>query len=222
MDNQELLIPTKIIKSNRKSISLVIKNNGDFIVRAPTKCKETEIYKFIAQKSQWIIKKRLEQLSSLFSMVTFEKNEQIQILGQVYHVVLVDKGRVKLLNNAIEIPKDKPKEKLITFLKNYARKYLTERVKLVASLFNFQYSSISISSAKTNWGSCSYNNRLHFTYKLIMCPEDVVDYIVLHELCHTKVKNHSNKFWELVEACNPNYKTHERWLKKNRGIIEVI
>ena len=120
------------------------------------------------------------------------------------------------------LPKEKSKEKLISFLKNTAKKYLAERVGLISELFGFTFSSISISSAKTCWGSCGYNNKLHFTYKLMMCPQDVVDYVVLHELCHTKVKNHSKKFWQLVKDCNPYYQIHERWLKKNRGIIELI
>ncbi|MBQ8615169.1 MAG: M48 family metallopeptidase [Clostridia bacterium] len=222
MDNQELLIPNKIIKSNRKSISLVIKNNSEFIVRCPMRCKESDIYSFIAQKSDWIIKKRLEQASNLFNPLTCDKPEQIRILGKSYDIHFTNKNRVKLYEDVLEVPNTKPKEKIVGFLKTFARKYLTERVKLIADLFNFSYSKLTISSAKTNWGSCSLNDSLHFTYKLMMCPEDVVDYIVLHELCHTKVKNHSNKFWSLVEACNPNYKTHEKWLKKNRGIIEVI
>lgn len=222
MNKQELLTPNKIVRSNRKTISLVIKTNGDFIVRCPMKCKETEIFAFIEKKSDWIIKKRLEQCSNIFKPLTFNSPEQIQILGKIYDIISTDKSGVKINNNTLEVPNYKPKEKLISFLKNCARKYLNERVTLIAELFNFTYSKLTISSAKTNWGSCSQNNSLHFTYKLIMCPEDVVDYIVLHELCHTKVKNHSNKFWLLVESCNPNYKTHEKWLKKNRGIIEVI
>lgn len=222
MDNNELLIPSQIIRSKRKSISLIIRNNGDFLVRAPIRCNEKEIYKFITQKSEWIIKKRLEQQSNPIRRITFKGPEQIQLLGKNYSIVLVDKSRVCLREDSLYVPNEKSKEKLVCFLKNFARKHLTERVKLISNLFNFEYSKITISSAKTNWGSCSQNNNLHFTYKLIMCPEDVVDYVVLHELCHTKIKNHSKKFWSLVETCNPYFKSHEKWLKKNRGIIEII
>jgi len=222
MNNQELLVPNQVIKSKRKSISLVIKNNGEFIVRAPIKCNEQQIYKFITQKSEWIIKKRLEQLSNSFFALSFDKPEKLFLLGKPYDIILIDKNRVNLHDKEIEVPNNNPKEKLVKFLKKFAKKYLEERAKLISTLFNFSYSSITISSAKTCWGSCSHNNSLHFTYKLIMCPEDVIDYIVLHELCHTKIKNHSSKFWHLVEMCNPNYKVHEKWLKKNRGIIDII
>ena len=88
--------------------------------------------------------------------------------------------------------------------------------------FLCNYSSISINSAKTRWGSCTPSNKLHFTYKLMLCPIPIVDYIIIHELCHTKVKNHSKKFWQLVEYYYPDYITCEKWLKKNRAIIEFI
>ena len=222
MLNNELLAPTEVIRAKRKSISLIIKNNGDFIVRAPLKSKDEDIYKFINEKANWIIKKREEQLNNKITPLTFNQDEKISILGRVYTISYSQASRAKLTENELVLPKEKSKEKLISFLKNTAKKYITERVRLISQLFGFNFSSISISSAKTCWGSCGYNNKLHFTYKLMMCPQDVIDYVVLHELCHTKVKNHSKKFWQLVEECNPYYKTHERWLKKNRGIIELI
>ena len=222
MNELELITPNQIIRSKRKSITLVIKNNGDFIVRAPIKVKESEIHKFIIQKKEWVIKKRLDQLSNIYNELTFKKPESINILGKTYNIELVDKSRVKLENNIIEVPKINSKERVVRFLKNFTRKYIYERVEIIAKQNNFQYNKISISSAKTNWGSCSHNNCLNFTYKLIMCPTDVVDYIVLHELCHTKIKNHSSKFWTLVKSIKSDYKLYESWLKKNRGIIDII
>ena len=222
MQEIDMLTPNKIIKSKRKSLSLIIKNNGEFIVRAPLKMKECDIYKFILQKKDWITKKRQEQALNKYLPLTFNCPETINLLGKPYNIVLTQISRVKVKDNTIFVPTINSKEKLVKFLKNYSKKYLTERCALIADLFNFNYSKLTISSARTCWGSCSHNNILHFTYKLIMCPEDVIDYIVLHELCHTKVKNHSAKFWALVESCCPNYKSHEKWLKKNRGIIEII
>lgn len=222
MNEHELLAPTKIILSKRKSISLCIKNNGDFIVKAPAKCSQNKIYDFIKQKADWIIKKRTEQFNSPFKPLTFDRDESINILGKPYNLVMADTSRVKLTENQIILPKVNTKSKLIAYLKKIAKNHINERLKLIAELFNFKYSSFSITSAKTCWGSCNSKNELHFTFKLIMCPEDVVDYIVLHELCHTKVKNHSKEFWKLVETCNPYYKINEQYLKKNRGIIEMI
>ena len=189
----ELLIPTQIIKSKRKSISLIIKNNGDFIVRAPLKVSDRDVFKFIQEKSSWIIKKRTDQQLNAIKPLNFV-NSRITLMGNEYSFDFHDKTRVFVKENTIFLPKENSKEKFVLFLKKFSKKYLQERVKLIASLFNFNYSSISISSAKTCWGSCSTGDKLHFTYKLILCPQDVIDYVVLHELSHTKVKNHSAKF----------------------------
>lgn len=222
MNNHELITPNQIIKSKRQTISLIIKNDGTFIVRAPLKSKDEEIFKFINQKSKWIINKRTERAKHAVEPLNFSNDEQLSLLGKSYYIIYDNIKKVKINETEIVIPNENSKEKLVSFLKNMAKKYILERTKLISSIFNFEFKSISISSAKTCWGSCSHDNRLHFTYKLIMCPEDVVDYIVLHELCHTKIKNHSNKFWALVEECNPNYKVSEKWLKQNRAVVDII
>ena len=222
MENKELLTPNQIIKTRRKSVSLIIKSNGDFIVRAPTNAKETDILKFINQKADWIIKKRTEQISCAIKPLTFSGNEKIMFLGKYFNLTYNDTSKIIVDEDDFILPIDNSKEKLTLFLKKYAKQYISERVNVIAELFNFSYKSISITSARTCWGSCSHDNKLHFTYKLIMCPTEVIDYIILHELCHTRVKNHSSKFWSLVEGCNPYYKIHEKWLKKNRAIIDII
>lgn len=219
---QNFLIPTKIIKSKRKSIALIIENNGDFIVRAPIKADEKSIYKFINQKRDWIIKKRVEQLENQPKPFDIKDNAKISILGKEYYINLYENNRVKVADNLIFLPLNNSKEKLISYLKKLAKIVITNECNDNCNKFNFSYASISINSAKTRWGSCSGSDKLHFTYKLMLCPMDVVDYIIVHELCHTKVKNHSNKFWRLVESYYPDYKNCEKWLKQNRAIVEII
>ena len=95
-----------------------------------------------------------------------------------------------------------------------ARKYLTERVEYFARKYNLKYGDIHITSAITRWGSCSSNNNLNFPWRLLMAPREVIDYVVVHELAHTVHKNHSSRFWELVESIEPNWKTHRNHLQK--------
>lgn len=222
MTDLQLLIPTKIIRSKRRSISLIINDNADFIIRAPLKAKDNDILKFIQQKSNWIIKKRREQLANKITPITFKSGDKINLLGNYYNLICINAKMVRIDENNIIIPIEKPKEQLIKFLKKEAQKYFTERTKYLADLFGFEVVSISIGSAKTCWGSCSFTNRIHFTYKLSLCPIDVIDYVIIHELCHTKFKNHSHEFWNLIKKCYPNYKTCELWLKKNRAIMNLI
>ena len=222
METTQLLTPTQIVKSKRKSISLIIKNNGDFIVRAPSKVDETKIFEFINLKSDWIIRKRTEVLTNQPKSLRLENGEIIALLGEEYKISTQPVNRAKISENQIILPLQNSKDHFIKLLKKYAKKYLEKRTEVIAHNFNLTYNGIIISSARTCWGSCSFNNKLHFTYKLMLCPKVVVDYIIIHELCHTKIKNHSSSFWGLVGKLNPDYKNVEKWLKQNRGIIECI
>lgn len=220
---QDLLIPTKIVKSKRRSISLIIENNGDFIVRAPLKAKENDIYKFIAEKSKWIISKRTERLHNKPKVLRFNNEEEnVSILGNKYTIKLHNAIKVKILDAIIYIPEINSKEKLIQYLKKLAKQVIDEELKQINKEYGLTYSKISINSAKTRWGSCNAKNKLNFTYKLMLCPIEIVRYVVIHEICHTKVKNHGKGFWKLVKEYCPNYKTCEKWLKDNRSIIELI
>ena len=218
----KLLIPNKVVRCRRKTISLQITIDGEFIVRAPMRCSDKEIFDFIRKKSSWIIEKRQENRKNYIKPLDFKTNETISLLGKQYKINLSRSKSAKFDEDSIILPSTQPKVHLIALLKQFAKDYLTERVVLLAADYGFEYARVGISSAKSCWGSCGYNNSLNFTYKLMLCPVPVVDYIIVHELCHTRIKNHSDKFWEIVENFVPNYKDHEAWLKKNRGIVNII
>ncbi len=220
--NNDLIKPTKLVRTRRKSIALIINNRGELIVRVPVRVSEKDIYEFIIKKANWIIEKRTKIKNNPYITITPKSNEKIPILDTIYDIELYNLSRAKIVENKLFVPNENSKEKLINFLKKYARKYLNERVAELAKKFCFNYKNISISSAHTRWGSCNYYNSLTFTYKLILCPKFVVDYIIIHELSHTIEKNHSKKFWSLVKKCLPNYKDCEKWLKDNRSIIDLI
>ena len=219
---ENLLTPTNIIKSNRKTLSLIINNKGELIVRAPLKCKDSAIFDFIKAKADWIIEKRTNTLQNLVQPLKIKTGEIITLLGKTYNIKLEDVKSAKIIQDILVVPKDNSKNRLIMFLKRILKKIIENKIKLINQSYDFKYKNISISSAKTNWGSCSGTNNLHFTYKLMLCPEQVVDYIVVHELVHTIIKNHSKTYWRNVKKIYPYYKQCENWLKENKGIIELI
>ena len=219
---QELLTPTKIIRTKRKTLSLIINNNGDLIVRAPLNCADSVIFDFIYKKASWIISKRQSSINSKFTPIKVADNEELNILGNAYTIKLTDTKRVKIINTNIFIPNVNSKHYLILFLKRELKKIVSEKINKLNTIYKFNVKHVSISSAKTNWGSCSAGNRLHFTYKLMLCPEQIIDYIVVHELVHTIIKNHSKNFWKNVKKIYPQYKQCELWLKANRGIVNVV
>lgn len=221
MDN--LLIPNKIIRVKRRSIALVINKYGEFIVRAPLRAKDSEIMAFINEKSAWIIKKRTEMLNSILkNKLDLSDKAIFTIFDHEFTINLVDRKTAKISGETLYLPKHNTKETLVNLLKRELRRYLLVRVFEIAKSCSFEFKSISITSAKTNWGSCGARNSLNFTYKLAMCPKYVVDYIIVHELCHTKVKNHSINFWREVKKIYPEYKQCEEWLKQNRAIVNKI
>jgi predicted metal-dependent hydrolase len=85
----------------------------------------------------------------------------------------------------------------------------------------FAWKQIRISSARTRWGSCSTTGNLSFTWRLVLAPLEVIDYVVIHELVHTTIKNHSPAFWHRVAEIMPGYKQQVTWLKRNGRFLSL-
>lgn len=220
--SNELLIPDKIIRCKRKSIAIIINNNNELVVRAPNSCQDKAIKDFIIKKSAWIIEKRNKNIQCGYKPLNMEDDELIPILNHIYRIKLIERGRVKVTNDELQINASNSRSKLISYLKRIAYEYISEKAKQIAEQNNLYFASISISQAKTRWGSCSFNNKLNFTYKLILCPSNVVDYVIAHELTHTVVKNHSKLFYSKLKSIFTDYQNSEKWLKDNRQIINMI
>ena len=100
-------------------------------------------------------------------------------------------------------------------LAKQAAQILPSKVQHFAAEIGVSYGRITIRSQRTRWGSCSAKGNLNFNCLLMLCPEEVQDYVVVHELCHRKEMNHSAAFWAEVEKYCPDYKLHRKWLKEN-------
>lgn len=105
-------------------------------------------------------------------------------------------------------------EEEIHALADKAKRYIPERVAYFADMTGVTYGRITIRNQKTRWGSCSSKGNLNFNCLLMLTPPEVIDYVVVHELCHRKEMNHSKAFWKEVEKVLPNYKTQVKWLKE--------
>lgn len=109
-------------------------------------------------------------------------------------------------------------------LANKAKEIIPERVKYYAELMGVSYGRITIRNQKTRWGSCSSKGNLNFNCLLMLAPSEVMDYVIVHELCHLKELNHSKRFWQEVSKVMPDYEKYNLWLKEygNQLIMRMI
>ncbi len=211
----------KLVRSSRKTIALIIQPDGTLVVRAPLRMSDARIRVFVESHADWVVKTKAKiKAAAPPPEKQYSENETFPYLGKNYPLKIVPRQRraldfdgkmFKLAKSALP----RAQEAFIRWYKEQAALVLLIRVSNLAQEKHFKYRGIRISSARTRWGSCSSTGTLSFTYRLIMAPLEVVDYVVAHELVHTQIRNHSKTFWQKVGQVMPDYKTRQTWLKKN-------
>jgi len=213
-------IVDQIIRSKRKTLALIVKADGSVIVRAPMRASLKLIKEFVQNNASWIEKKRTQALAAQPpAPKQYLSGERFTYLGNAYPLEIV-KGQKKplMLESNFKLAESARGNARLVFERWYrgqAKHILNERVDSYASQYDFQYKKIGITSARTRWGSCRPNGSLNFSWRLVMAPMEVVDYVVVHELVHTVFHNHSKQFWQKVEELMPDYKERRKWLRKN-------
>lgn len=210
----------ELIRSKRKTIALIIRPDASLVVRAPLKASEKSIRDFIEKNTGWIRKKQAQ--ARAFVLPTpkqYDHGEKFPYLGNLYRLEIVRAqkqplsfdGRFKLSERA----QSRASLEFERWYRARAREILVERVHYFAAEHGFKFRGIKINSARTRWGSCSAKGSLNFSWRLIMAPMESVDYVVVHELVHTMIHNHSKRFWSKVESIMPDYEVRRIWLKKH-------
>lgn len=217
----------RIIRSRRKTLALIVQPDGTLIVRAPYRASHASILDFIDRNSSWIERKRAQARAA----IPYQPNKYIEgmrfdYLGIAYPLEMqTEQGTGLVLSNGkFMLAVDDQQQAKLEFERWYrrqAKKIITERVNSYAGQHGFQYSKIGITSARTRWGSCSATGSLNFSWRLIQAPMDMVNYVVVHELVHTAIHNHSKRFWNRVEKILPDYREHRMWLQKNGHLLLV-
>ncbi len=218
----------KIIKSKRKTIALQINKEGHLIVRTPLYATKEEVINFIKRNTLWILKnkEKIEAKKRLIKKISFTSGEKLPFLGKYYNLeVLQDQDFLIFSKNNFYLGQSnclKAKELFIKWYKNQAYSIIKERLDFYCNSTGLTYSSFKINSAKKRWGSCSFKNNLNFSWRLILTPIKCVDYVVVHELVHTIIKDHSKNFWKRLEAVLPDYKRERKFLKEIGPFITEI
>ncbi len=211
----------QLIRSKRKTIGLYIQRDGRLIVRAPRQASRILIEAFVQEKEAWIREKQAiaRQMAAQNQPRQFMDGETFLFLGEAYSLRIVESQAKPLVFNAgFHLRRDaQPRAAALVeaWYRGQARQVITERVVWYAKQHGFHYKKIRISGARTRWGSSSTTGTLSFTWRLVMAPLEMIDYVVLHELAHTRVRNHSPAYWAALRELMPDYKIRQAWFHKN-------
>jgi len=217
--------PDEIIRTRRKTLAITIDSFGRVVVRAPIACSEVRIFAFLQEKESWILRKQAERKGAGINLPPENLNEySLILLGKKCKIYVVPTVKVGYDSeqDVIYLPENNPKERLIKWLKNNAKRIFTTVTQQTAERMGVSYRSVSVTSARGRWGSCSGNNAIHYSFRLIYAPKEVIEYVVVHELAHTKHKNHSKTFWAEVAKYVPDWKAKRNWLKTHGGLMEIF
>lgn len=231
-------IAVQVVYSKRKTISLEIKAEGIIIARVPNFLPDKELKRIVEKNKSKLYEKYKEYcLEGKQQPSTPKGYDEIYCNGASLPFVL---GEIKLI---IERRSGKEDARLFyrklpdgsrtltvetlsedyEFIRNsitgwyrrYAKETLAKKTAYYSKIMQTDYSRITVKEQKTRWGSCSSKGNLNFNWKLMMMPEMIIDYVVIHELAHRKHMDHSPSFWKEVEKILPDYKERRGWLKKN-------
>jgi len=210
-----------------RRIRLSIKSDGEITVTMPPSAHHKDAIRFVESKVDWIIKQqsKVRSRSTLFAPDSGFKTR--------FHQLAITKGNTDKVYNRVgngiiqifipeRVSHEQPKVQefikstLIDVMRWEAKVYLPKRLKELADQHGFKYENVSIKNASTRWGSCSSANNINLNLHLMRVPEHLIDYVLLHELAHTVVKNHGEKFWLLLEHCYPNCKKADKEMNNYR------
>lgn len=206
-----------VIKTKRKTISLRVLPSGKVEVRCPLSTSQKDIQDVLQKHTPWITHQREKLAHIPHFNEDLSEGSILFYLGGRYPLFFRAEKKTFWNGEAFFLPISKKadiRKTIETWYKAQARLLITERVELYAKKYNFTYNGIRISSAHQRYGSCSFKNTLSFTWKLILLPLEMIDYVVVHELVHTRQKHHQKDFWKEVSIILPDYKQREEQLKK--------
>lgn len=212
----------------RKTVGIVVERDGDLILRAPIDCSLSEIQRVALERLLWV-QTKLAEKHLLFQPTrpkSYIDGESFYYLGQCYRLRLTDgsaqTGPLVLQGEWFWLRRDAQPQAENHFRRWYteqALQWLPARVQQFASRVSVKPSAINVRTLGFRWGSCSSSGQLNFHWQVMLLSPEIIDYIVVHELVHLKLRRHNTVFWQLVERIIPNYQNHKNWLIERGGSL---
>jgi len=223
-------IPYTLIRSKKRkrTLSLRIDDDGRVIVQVPYRTPEKDVTAFVRSRQAWIEKNLAlyrQRSRECGKPRRFVSGDTFLYLYDTYPLEVCDRGKgrpLALVHGSFQLDRgshEKARELFVKWYAGRAREIISERVDHYRRQLGLPPIEVRITGAQSRYGSCSADNRLSFSWRLIMAPYPVIDYVIIHEIAHIKHKNHSKRFWDFVESVMPDYRQRRHWLNENNHLL---
>ena len=226
-------VPYRIRRSDRARRARIVVDPGGVEVVVPRRMALRHVTPFVEEKRPWIERtlRRFREAELTAPPVELEHGGVVPYLGrelllrvqverwrQRSHVAL----RGEVLRVAVASPgPDAIRDALERWYRVRAREEVAWRLEEACARAGTSYRSLSIRAQQTRWASCSSNGTMSFNWRLLLAPEEILDYVVEHEVAHIEVLDHSQRFWRLLASRCPEYREHERWLRRHGSALRL-
>jgi hypothetical protein len=219
--------------TSRTTTDIVIERDGSIVVRPPKGFSDQQVDAVVESKRMWIYRNLAEwrDLNATAVVREWVNGETFLYLGRSYRLSLVSdqdcdvklhEGRFCLKRSLIDTGGPEAAKKAFeTYYMAKGLQRIKDRIKYYAPKVGVEPSDLKVKDMGFRWASCSKANVLSFHWKCMMAPAKIIDYIVVHELCHMHHRNHSNAFWNEVDKVMPDYQERKNWLKKNGASLDL-
>jgi predicted metal-dependent hydrolase len=227
-DIEYLLVRCK----GRRTADIVVERDGQILVRLPELLSDETVDQIIEQKRYWIYKALAEwrDLNSTRVLREFRSGEGFLYLGSSYRLSLISEqkeslilkdGRFCLRRNLAEQGAASAKQAFREFYTARGSERLQRRSSHFASKVGVHVREIAVKELGYRWASCSTNGAIRFHWKTMMAPPKVIDYIIVHELCHLHHRDHDDAFWNEIDKVMPDFAQRKAWLRENGAALNI-
>jgi len=222
-----------LIRSDRKTADIVIERSGDVIVRAPNGVDDERVREAVADRALWVHRSlaEWEDLNSSRRHRPLVQGQGFGYLGRSYRLKFIEASDVplRLKNGRWELSETfvtregtaAARKAFRDFYTTKGMQIFTERVRHFAPCVGVVPGQVAVKELGYHWASCGGGGALNFHWKTLMAPQTVVDYIVVHELCHLRHRDHSDAFWNEVDKVMPRYREKKEWLRQNGASLDL-
>lgn len=231
--SQDPGISYRVVRSRRTTADIVVERDGRVIVRAPAELPDEHIEDIIQSKQYWIYKTLAEwrDLNATRVLREYRNGEGFLYLGRSYRLSLVANQDEPLLlrNGRFCLRRDLVDRGEVVAAKSAFQDYfivrglerIAHRVRYYSPKVGVAARDIDVRELGHRWASCSPKGNLAFHWKCMMAPPTIIDYIVVHELCHVHCMDHTQSFWNEIDKVMPDYSERKEWLKKNGAAMDL-